>query len=269
MARAPGSTQDAPLRIAVTTALDPDQAEAEAAVRVAARYGWPASVRGGRSLAKVALGCDVDSLLVLSTSRVTLWVDGAERLWAGGMGDLRLKRLLSGERATRDGLLDAAELRAGDAVLDATMGMGMDALVVAGAVGPTGTVVGLEASTVLAAMTSEGFRRHPSEAASRIVVEATDADTYLAQAPPRSFDVVLFDPMFRDARAQGPAFDLVRAFGDGRPLTTERLLRARQVARRWVIVKDGAPGLDLTRLGLVPLPAARDARRVYARVAGL
>jgi len=269
VAHAPGSTQDAALRIAVTTALDPDQAESEAAVRVAARYGWQAPVRRGRSLAKVASACDVDSLLVLSASRVTLWVDGAERLWAAGMGDLPLKRLLSGERATRDGLLDAAEFRAGDSVLDATMGMGMDALVVAGAVGPTGTVVGLEASTVLAAMTSEGFRRHPSEAAGRIVVEATDADTYLALASPRSFDVVLFDPMFRDARAQGSSFDLVRSFVDARPLTTERLARARRVARRWVIVKDGAPGVDLLRLGLTPLPAARDARRVYARVAPL
>lgn len=257
------------MRIAVTTALDPDPSESDAAERVAVRYGWPATARDGRSFAKVAASCDVDWLLILSARRVSLWADGVERVWTPGMGELRLKRLLSGERTTHDGLLDAADLRPGDAVLDATLGLGMDALVVAGAVGPTGSVVGLEASTLLAAMAAEGFLRLPAEAAGRIVVAAIDADTYLAQASPRSFDVVLFDPMFRQGRAQGGSFDLVREFGDAAPLTVERLARARHVARRWVVVKDGAPGLDLQRLGLTPLPYARGAGRLYARVAPL
>ena len=76
-----------------------------------------------------------------------------------------------------------------------------------GAALPGGTVVGLEASTVLAAMAAEGFRRHPSVAAGRILVVATDADSFLARTPPRSFDVVLFDPMFRHGRAQGERED--------------------------------------------------------------
>jgi 16S rRNA (guanine1516-N2)-methyltransferase len=257
------------VRIAVTTALDPDQAERDAVAQVAVRYGWPATRRRGRSLAKVATDCDVDSLLVLSARRVVLWAGGVERLWAPGMGDLRLKRLLRGETTTRDGLLDAADLRPGDAVLDATLGLGRVALVAAGAVGPGGTVVGLEASTVLAAMAAEGFHRHASQAAGRIVVVATDADSFLARTPPRSFDVVLFDPMFRHGRAQGGSFDLVRDLGDAGPLTAERLLLARHVARRWVVVKDGAPGLDLARLDLTPLVSPRGARRLYARTSPL
>lgn len=254
------------MRLAVTTALHPEPGEIDAVQRAAATYGWLAAVRGERSLAKVARECDVDALLVLSARRVTLWADGAERVWAPGMGELRLKRLLSGERTTRDGLLEATQLRPGDAVLDATLGLGMDALVVAGAVGPLGTVVGLEASPVLAAMAAEGFPRHPSDAARRIAVVATDADLFLARTPPKSFDVVLFDPMFRQGQAQGGSFDLVREFGDGRPLTSERLALARRAARRWVVVKDGAPGADLARLGLTPLSSPRGARRLYARV---
>ena len=38
------------------------------------------------------------------------------------------------------------------------------------------------------------------------------------------------------------------------------------MARRWVLVKDGAPGWDLARLGLTPLPSARGAHRYYARL---
>ena len=185
------------------------------------------------------------------------------------MGELRLRRLLSGERATRDGLLEAAVLRPGDAVLDATLGLGRDALVVAGAVGPNGRVLGVEASPELAALTAAGLARHPSEAARRVEVRAGDAGEMLASLRQHSFDVVLFDPMFRFAGAEGPGFDLVRRLGDPRPLSPEVLERARRVARRWVVVKDGTPGWDLARLGLQPLPSARGARTLYARAAAL
>jgi hypothetical protein len=79
--------------------------------------------------------------------------------------------------------------------------------------------------------------------------------------------VVLFDPMFRHGRAEPAGFDLVRRLADPRPLAPETLARALRVARRSVVVKDGAPGWDLARLGLVPLPSARGAHRYYARVA--
>ena len=49
-------------------------------------------------------------------------------------------------------------------------------------------------------------------------------------------------------------------------LEPDALARARRVARRWVVVKDGAPGWDLARLDLAPLPSARWAKRLYARV---
>jgi hypothetical protein len=88
----------------------------------------------------------------------------------------------------------------------------------------------------------------------------------LAGYADRSFDVVVFDPMFRHGRAEPAGFDLVRRLADPRPLTPEALARARRVARRWVLLKDGAPGWDLARLGLTPLPSSRGAHRYYARV---
>jgi hypothetical protein len=254
------------LQLAVTTALDAAPAEEEAVGRAARRYGWPAAPRRGRSLAAVAAGCGAEALLVLSARRAALWIDGAEHPWSAGMGALRLKRLLAGERTTRDGLLEAAELRPGDAVLDATLGLGMDALVAAGTVGAAGRVVGIELSPALAALVAEGLARLQLEPARRVEVVAGEAGEVLAGMAPRSFDVVLFDPMFRHGRAQGPGFDLVRRLGDARPLSPESLARARCVARRWVVVKDGTPGWDLARLGLTPLPSARGAHKLYARV---
>ncbi len=260
------------VRLAVTTPLRPsreDEAEARAA---AERHGLPYAPRGRRPAAEVAREAAVDALLVVSPRASILAVDGEERRWSAGMGTLRAKRLRRrGEvhdPTARDPFLDAAGLREGDLVLDCTVGLGADALVAAAAVGPRGRVVGLEGSPVLAAWVAEGLRRLPDEAARRIEIRSGEHGGALADLPERSFDVVLFDPMFRHARAEPAGFDLVRQLADARPLSPDALARARRVARRWVLVKDGAPGWDLARLGLVPLPSARGAHRYYARVPG-
>ncbi len=255
-----------PVRLAVTTCREPSS-NGEAAARVAAlRHRLPFLERGGRALDAVADAGGAEALLVLSPAHAVLWMEGAEHAWSAGMGELRAKRLTAGERSTRDGFLEAAGLAPGDRVLDATLGLGMDALVAAVAVGSGGSVVGLEASPALAVLTAEGLARDAGPAARRIEVRCADAAALLAELAPRSFDVVVFDPMFRTTRAGAAGFDLVRRLGDARPLAAETLARARVVARRWVVVKDGTPGWDLARLGLTPLPCARWAKRLYARV---
>jgi hypothetical protein len=264
------------VRVAVTTPFRPSAAEEASARAAAAEFGLPWAPRGRASLAAVAAGAGAEALLVLSRARALLWLDGEERAWSAGMGVLRMKRALGGGRGrrpraaadtTRDPFLEACGLRPGDAVLDATLGLGADALVASAAVGPRGRVVGVEASPALAAWAAEGLRRLDAAPARRVEVRAGDHAAVLAALPERSFDVVVFDPMFRHARAEPSGFDALRRLADPRPLAPEALALARRVARRWVVVKDGAPGWDLARLGLVPLPSARGAHRYYARVA--
>jgi hypothetical protein len=256
------------VRLAVTTVPRPDAPLRGRARDAAARHGLPCQERGARPLAALAAEAGVEALLVLGRG-AALWIDGRERRWNPGMGTLRARRLLEGERGrpTGDPFLAAAGFRPGESVLDCTLGIGADALVAAAAVGRGGRVLGLEASPLLAALVDEGLRLLPHPAARRVEVRRAEHGSFLADCPERSFDVVVFDPMFREARAQNPSFDLVRRLGDPRPLSPEALARARRVARRRVLVKDGAPGWDLARLGLVPLPSARGARRLYAAVA--
>jgi SAM-dependent methyltransferase len=255
------------VRFAVTTASRTDPALAGRARAAAARHGVPYLERGARPLASLTAEAGVEALLVLGRE-AALWLEGRERRWYPGMGALRARRLLGGERGrpTADSFLAAAALRPGESVLDCTLGLGADALVAAAAVGERGRVVGLEASAPLAALVEEGLRLSPHPAARRIEVRRADHAAFLAACPDGSFDVVAFDPMFRRPRAQDPSFDLVRRLCDPRPLAPEALARARRVARRCVVVKDGAPGWDLARLGLEPLPTRRGARRLYARV---
>ena len=251
------------MRLAVTTSSDPSPAAAAAAREAARRHALPFADRGRLPLADVAAREGADALLVLG-AHAALWSEGAEERWHPGMGALRAKRLAIGERLTGDSFLEAAGLRPGDALLDCTLGLGADALVAAAAVGPGGRVVGLESSAALAAWVAEGFARLGEEAARRVEVVHADHAAFLAAAPERSFDVVAFDPMFRHPRAATPGFALLRRLADARPLAREAIDRARRVARRGVLVKDGTPGWDLARLGLAPLPGRRGAHRLYA-----
>ncbi|HET6440368.1 MAG TPA: class I SAM-dependent methyltransferase [Anaeromyxobacter sp.] len=256
--------------LAVTTTLHPTSAEVEAALAAAGRFGLPYLARRARAISRVLAEAGVEAALILSSTRAVLSAQGHDHAWSPGMGALRLKRYLEGSRrrvpTNRDPFLEAAGILPGDAVLDCTAGMGADALVASAAAGRGGRVVALESSAVLAAWTGEGLRRYPAEAARRVEVLQADHREWLARAEPRSFDVVVFDPMFRHARAEPAGFEVVRRLSDPRPLSAEALADARRVARRWVLVKDGAPGWDLARLGLTPLPSARGAHRYYARV---
>jgi hypothetical protein len=65
--------------------------------------------------------------------------------------------------------------------------------------------------------------------------------------------------MFRRAGVAGPAFDLLRVHAEHAPLDPATLREARRVARRGVLVKDAAAGLELGRLGLVPRLTRRSA----------
>lgn len=263
------------MQVAVTTPLRPAPADVEAALQAAARYGLPYVARGSRALSRALAEVGAEAALVLSPGRAVLSAGDTEHAWSPGMGALRLKRLLDVRAGRRrpddptihDPFLDAAGIRPGDAVLDCTCGLGADALVAAAAAGPGGRVVALESSQALAAWTGEGMRRYSAEASRRVEVLHADHGAWLASAAPRSFDVVVFDPMFRHARAEPGGFDVVRRLSDPRPLAPEALALARKVATRWVVVKDGAPGWDLARLGLTPLSSARGAHRYYARIA--
>jgi hypothetical protein len=261
------------VRLAVTTPLRPSPAEEADARATAVRHGLAYAPRGRRALAAALAAAGADAALLLSARAATLVLEGEERRFSPGMGALRAKRLrarLAGrapDATERDPFLEAAGLREGDHVLDCTLGLAADAIVAAVAVGARGRVVGVEASPILAAWVAEGLRRLADEAAARVEVRAGDHAEILAGLPERSFDVVVFDPMFRHGRAEPAGFDLVRRLADPRPLASETLRRARRVARRCVVVKDGAPGWDLARLGLAPLPSARGAHRYYARLA--
>lgn len=236
----------------VTTAPSGDPGEAR---ELARKFGLRAVDRAGRPIKDLLEhGAPV---LVLAARRADLYDGGKVFRASAGMAFLRVLRARRGEP---DPLVVAAELRPGDQIVDATLGLGGDALVAASAT--QRPVVALEMNGLLAAFTQAGLRRlqkHGREPGRLVEVVHGDHREWLRAQPSRSCDVVLFDPMFRRAAGAGPLFELLRAHGNHAPLDEATLLEARRVARRGVLVKDAAPGHEIVRLGLQPKTTRRSA----------
>lgn len=124
--------------------------------------------------------------LVITTEGLRLAVPGAGRgYWPSGMLHRRTAR------GADDRLIAAVNLAPGARVLDATLGLGHDALLMARA---GWRVLGCEKTPALLYFTQDGLRRHDPEAARRITVRCADHRALIAQQP--AVDAVYFDPMF-------------------------------------------------------------------------
>jgi 16S rRNA (guanine1516-N2)-methyltransferase len=256
--RAGGPGYAAGVQGLITTAPSGSFGEAE---ELAARFGLTAALRGGRTIPQLVAAAGKAPVLVLGKARADLAYRGRSYRASVGMAFLRVVRAQKGEI---DPLVKAAGLKRGDRVLDATLGLGGDALVAAHATGAP--VLGLETSPALAAFVTAALRRVHAPgrvAAGLIQVCCADHRTVLKEMPAGSVDVVLFDPMFRSTGESGPLFELVRQLADRAPLTGETMREALRVARRGVLVKDAPPGFELARLGIKLLPTRRSPRIMF------
>lgn len=244
------------LPLAVTSARTERAAQVGSAHALAWRLGVPYVRRRGRTVARLMLEEDLAAVVVVNeTGPVWHDRDGGTFAFHPNMAIGRLRAL---RRGARDPLLAAAGMETGDRVLDATLGLGADAIVASWAVGPTGLVVGLEASRVLAVLVADGLATYQhalAEPMRRVQVILGDhrrhfgQRTWLARA---GWDVILFDPMFERPVERSRGLDGLRRLACYAPLTAETIAAARTLVTKAVVVKTRRDSSLLTAL-----PSAR------------
>jgi 16S rRNA (guanine1516-N2)-methyltransferase len=173
-----------------------------------------------------------------------------------GMAYPRIAQLRKGQR---DRLVELAQIRPGDFVIDATFGLGSDSLVFAEAVGEGGRVLGIESSPWLARLFTyaKTFERHLYPAIDdildRIDVEVGDHVDRLRQLPDNGAAVVYFDPMFRSPlRNADSSIEPARALTNAAPLSDDAWREAMRVAKRCVILKERPGSGEFERFGVSP-----------------
>ncbi|MDO0821321.1 class I SAM-dependent methyltransferase [Desulfosporosinus nitroreducens] len=176
-------------------------------------------------------------------------------------------RLLNLLRGGYDRYLDATQLRDGDSLIDATLGLGTDTLIGAWAVGKSGNVQAIEKSPILAAIVQDGLNHFTkiipgskskdkqdtwyalTQAAQRIKVCCGEHRDYLSCIPDNSVDVVYFDPMFRNTCKKSDSIQPLHNWSNHSPLEHKSILEACRIARRRVVLKERKNSSEFQRLG--------------------
>lgn len=156
-------------------------------------------------------------------------------------------RILEMQRGAQDNYVQALGLHEGSRVLDCTLGLGADAAVAAYVAGPSGRVVGVEASPLVHFAVKYGLAHYETkypwfnEAIRRVETVNAVAETYLEQLVATRkdeadlFDVVYFDPMFHHGVKGSLAMDALRPISYEKPLNQRTLALALQIAPLVVI----------------------------------
>jgi len=240
------------MNLIVTTAQQTSAAVTLRAQQMAATLGAPFVARHSHSLAALREKYQVSELIVVATDGPTAYTETGKYFFHLSMAELRIKTIVNGKH---DHMVAAMGLTAGMSVLDCTLGLATDAIVASFVAGETGKIIGLESSPVIALITRYGLERFTVksstdiiEALRRIKVEAVENSQYLGELPDNSFDIVYFDPMFRQPLYKSSNVNAIRTLADMRELTTAALKQACRVARNKVVVKEAVGSHEFARL---------------------
>lgn len=241
----------------ITTPWSESEEARKLAIRLARRFAAQVIPRGDRSIVELCTDAQVDMVLVAdSPPKLYHRLTPSEPLFFHpGMAMQRVLRLGRGER---DRLLQAAMIEKGDKVIDATLGLGTDALVLSAGVGEEGQVIACESSSVLAKLFQVAIEERSSQPdwlavlLGRVAVWERNHQQALQELPDKSVDVVYFDPMFQTPSSQPSSIDRMRVFAEGSPLTESVLREAKRVSRRTVVVKERLSSGVFERFGLTP-----------------
>lgn len=215
----------------VTTSLGMDEGLVYRARLIASELGIEYKERKKQSVGKM-LGT-YEAVLVLYKDKLILEQRGGQVLFFHP--DTAMLRIKSG----RDPLL---ELLGPDkqTVLDCTMGLASDSIVLASA---GHQVTALESSQLIHFMVSRGLKEFDSgnEAVNQsmrsIQTIWTDSLTYLMTQADQSVDVVYVDPMFSQEIKESDNLDGLKPFANYTALSEEFLKECRRVARKKLILK--------------------------------
>lgn len=220
------------MTLIVTTAIEKEAKLVKRAQDLAQLYSGVYQDRGKRTMKQIYR--QAEGTLVLNKNELIYYDAEGQKLFFHP--NTAWLRVLNG----RDPLLEALACPAGASVLDATMGMASDSLVMQyfGY-----QVTALESNPLVHLIVSDGLSRFVMEdsrftqAMRDLVTFCQDHESYLAQVEDKSIDCVYFDPMFKVGIEESKNLDGIRLLANRQTLTEETLAQAKRVARHRIVVK--------------------------------
>lgn len=251
---------------AVTTSHRPSPVQVSLANKLANELSVPFIPRNDLSIETILSDNGFFGMMVVTAQRISFSTGISEFFFHPGLAKLRINELKNGKT---DQMIQAMSLHTGDTLLDCTLGLATDAIVASYVSGACSRVTGLESSLLIATIVEQGLKTYQFEdeeitrSMQRIEVVHSHHKDYLAGLPPRSYDVVYFDPMFRSPGKKSPSMDAMRAIANPDPIDRETIAMALKVCNRRVVIKERRWSKEFERLGFKEIRGGRYAPVVY------
>lgn len=245
----------------ITTSPSSSEALTAKAKQFAERSGGRFAARRRFSVDQLLEKAEDGLVLVVTEAEMRLYKKDAKQseqplTYHPSMAYVKLKGMMNGKI---EPLITYSGCEAGDYVLDCTAGLASDSLLFSMQVGETGKVVAVESQLPLYLIVSEGLKHYQApveeiEAAMRRI-EMVNAShySYLKALPDKSFDIVYFDPMFRQPLQESTAIRPLRNVANHDALSKQSIEEAKRVARKCVILKEHSGSPEFARLGFTPI----------------
>lgn len=256
--------------VVCTTPVREDEENLHRAKALAKWFDCPFTRRSKRSLARIFREESVTAIVVADAPIHIVLPTATESplFFHPGMAWQRIAQMRKGQA---DRLIQAAYVRPGDTVVDATFGLGGDSLVFSEAVGPDGRVIGIESEWLLGRLFTYA-QSHEMETYAAIrrnllrieLLQGNHLD-WLQQMPDNSADVVYFDPMFRrPLRNKYSNLETARSVTNPASVSERAWQEAIRVARRTVVLKERPGSGEFRRFQVEPdKPRTKFAFGVY------
>lgn len=241
------------MKIAVTTTREKDEALRLKGEKISRDLDIPYVKRDNLSINKTRLKENLDYLLVVEKDKLVIKGEDTEIFWHPNMTELKIKSIKNG---SKESMLEATGLKDGDSILDCTLGFAGDSIIFASVVGESGKVVGTEVNKYLCYLTKNGLENYNEVSTETkkymesIEVVNSSFEDYLSKQEDDSFDVVYFDPMFKEPNKKSSSINAFRSFTEHKELTNEAIKEALRVCKRRVVIKERYELNDLNKLGV-------------------
>ncbi len=218
------------------------------------------------SLSRIQAEYQVQAVIVWEPSGPVMYINDTKFFFHPSMAKVRISACRKNN--LMDPLVQACELKPKDHFLDCTLGLGADAIV-ASYFSPRGKVVGVESSIAVSHIVKWGMQLYKSnmpwlqEAIERVRVINQDHNQYLKDLDDNSYDIVYFDPMFRNPLLNSQAISPLREVANSAPLSEDAVLQACRVARRKVVIKERKGSSEFQRLNCTSVRGSTNNKVAY------
>lgn len=212
---------------------------------------FPLVDRNRKALDTLCRENDADAVVVWKAAGPELYVENEKFFFHPSMAKVRISGYR--KRGIADPMAEACNIGKNDSFLDCTLGLGADAIV-ASYFSCGGQITGLEASLPVAMVVKWGMKLYQSQmewldtAIKKIEVIAADHRIYLREATDKSYDIVYFDPMFRQPLYKSQSLSPLRHLANPEPLDMESVQEACRVAKKRVVIKERQGSEEFKRL---------------------